>query len=301
MNRAAQSVREQLQTTFLPDDASRPLILRFDPNLDPVMRIALKTDKPGSHGLMDLRQMAETQVKRRLEAMDGVASVRVRGGLERQIQVDLREDWMAARGVSIDAVTAALASENVNLPGGAILEGDHEYLVRTVGELLSVTDIQALRIKRADGVDVPLTELAEVREGHKDREVVSRLDGREAVELEVYKAADANIVRLSEAVRNRLGVDAQQASKPGRPRGPPTIADRLPDGMQMVVLEDQAGFIEASIENLRSTAVLGAFLAIGILFSSSGTFGQRSSSRQRSRSPSSPPLLQCTSAVSAST
>ena len=266
MNRAAQSVREQLQTTFLPDDASRPLILRFDPNLDPVMRIALKTDKPGSHGLMDLRQMAETQVKRRLEAMDGVASVRVRGGLERQIQVDLREDWMAARGVSIDAVTAALASENVNLPGGAILEGDHEYLVRTVGELLSVTDIQALRIKRADGVDVPLTELAEVREGHKDREVVSRLDGREAVELEVYKAADANIVRLSEAVRNRLGVDAQQASKPGRPRGPPTIADRLPDGMQMVVLEDQAGFIEASIENLRSTAVLGAFLAIGILF-----------------------------------
>ena len=107
MNRAAQSVREQLQTTFLPDDASRPLILRFDPNLDPVMRIALKTDKPGSHGLMDLRQMAETQVKRRLEAMDGVASVRVRGGLERQIQVDLREDWMAARGVSIDAVTAA--------------------------------------------------------------------------------------------------------------------------------------------------------------------------------------------------
>ena len=266
MNRAAQSVREQLQTTFLPDDASRPLILRFDPNLDPVMRIALTTDKPGSHGLMDLRQMAETQVKRRLEAMDGVASVRVRGGLERQIQVDLREDWMAARGVSIDAVTAALASENVNLPGGAILEGDHEYLVRTVGELLSVSDIKALRIKRADGVDVPLTELAEVREGHKDREVVSRLDGREAVELEVYKAADANIVRLSEAVRSRLGVDAQRASSPGRPRGPPTIAERIPEGMQMVVLEDQAGFIEASIENLRSTAVLGAFLAIGILF-----------------------------------
>ena len=266
MNRAAQSVREQLQTTFLPDDAARPLILRFDPNLDPVMRIALTTDKPGSHGLMDLRQVAEVQVKRRLEAMDGVASVRVRGGLERQIQVDLREDWMAARGVSIDAVTSALASENVNLPGGAILEGDHEYLVRTVGELLSVTDIKALRIKRPDGVDVPLTELAEVREGHKDREVVSRLDGREAVELEVYKAADANIVRLSEAVRNRLGSTDQEASRSGRPRGPPTITDRLPEGMQMVVLEDQAGFIEASIENLRSTAVLGAFLAIGILF-----------------------------------
>ena len=152
--------------------------------------------------------------------------------------------------------------------------------------------------KRADG-GRPADGLAEVREGHKDREVAVA-DGREAVEFEVYKAADANIVRLSEAVRNRLGVDAQEASTPGRPRGPPTIADRLPDGMQMVVLEDQAGFIEASIENLRSTAVLGAFLAIGILFSS-GTFGPRSSSRPRFRSPSSPPLLRCTSAVSAST
>ncbi len=265
MNRAAQAIREQLQTTFLPEDASRPLILRFDPNLDPVMRIALTTDRPGTHSLTDIRQLAETQVKRRLEAMDGVASVRVRGGLERQILVELREDWMAARGVSIDAITAALAAENVNLPGGAILEGDHEYLVRTVGELLSVSDIQSLLIKRPDGVDVPLTELAEVRESTKDREVISRLDGREAVELEVYKAADANIVRLSEAVRKRLGSD-RTSGGPEQARGPPTIADRLPEGMQMVVLGDQAGFIEASLTNLRSTALMGAVLAIGILF-----------------------------------
>jgi len=125
MNKATQSVREQLQTTFLPDDADRPLILRFDPNLDPVMRIALSSgddETPGRTDLLGLRALAESQIKRRLEAMDGVASVRVRGGLERQIQIAVREDWMAARGVSIDAVSTALAAENVNLPGGAILE-----------------------------------------------------------------------------------------------------------------------------------------------------------------------------------
>jgi len=269
MNKAAQSVREQLQTTFLPDDADRPLILRFDPNLDPVMRIALSSEGSGaadSYDLLSLRALAISQVKRRLEAMDGVASVRVRGGLEREIQVEVREDWMAARGISIDAVTSTLASENVNLPGGAILEGDHEYLVRTVGELMSISDIEAIRIKRADGTQVPLIEIAEIREGHKDREVVSRLDGKEAVELEVFKSADANIVRLSTAVRAKLGLGEVKEGRPGMPRGPPSIKDRLPDGVNMVVLEDQAGFIEASLTNLRSTAVMGAFLAIAILF-----------------------------------
>jgi hydrophobic/amphiphilic exporter-1 (mainly G- bacteria), HAE1 family len=266
MNKAAQSVREQLQTTFLPDDADRPLILRFDPNLDPVMRIALSHSSKQGGNLLSLRKAAKQQIKRRLEAMDGIASVRVRGGLEQEILVEVREDWMVARGVTIEQITAALREENVNLPGGAILEGDHEFLVRTVGELVSVDDISEIQVRRSDGVQVPLTEVASIKEGHKDREVVSRLDGTEAVELEVYKSADANIVRLSQQIRDRLGVDRPDHEHPGMDRGPPTIRDRLPEGVEMLVLEDQAGFIESSISNIRSTAILGAFLAIAILF-----------------------------------
>lgn len=268
MNRAAQSVREQLQTTFLPDDADRPLILRFDPNLDPVMRIALSWEDGSTraNALQSIRKVAEREIKRRLEAMEGVASVRVRGGLEREIRVEVREGWMAARGVTIDQVSATLAEENVNLPGGAIIEGDHEYLVRTVGELLTVEDIKGIQIKRADGIQVPLTEVATVSAGHKDREVVSRLNGTEAVELEVFKAADANIVQLSRQIRQVLGVDAKVATQPGAPRGPPNIIERLPEGIRLAVLEDQALFIEASLSNLRTTAVMGAFLAVAILF-----------------------------------
>lgn len=268
MNKASQSVREQLQTTFLPDDADRPLILRFDPNLDPVMRIALSNPQASTQPqqMQSLRIVAERQLKRRLEAMDGIASVRVRGGLTAEVLVEVREGWMAARGVTIDQISSALAAENVNLPGGAILEGDHEYLVRTVGELANVEDIRAIQIKRADGVQVPLTELATITEGYKDREVVSRLDGTEAVELEVFKAADANIVQLSRQIRERLGTSASSASRGGWSRGPPTIRSQLPQGVEMVVLEDQATFIEASIDNLRSTALLGALLAVAILF-----------------------------------
>jgi HAE1 family hydrophobic/amphiphilic exporter-1 len=238
------------------------------------MRIALSWEDGSSRAsaLQSIRTLAEREIKRRLEAMEGVASVRVRGGLEREILVEVREGWMAARGVTIDQVSATLAEENVNLPGGAIIEGDHEYLVRTVGELLSVDDIKRIQIKRADGVQVPLTQVATVTAGHKDREVVSRLDGAEAVELEVFKSAEANIVQLSRQIRQVLGVDAKLtthpngAGHPGAPRGPPNIMERLPEGISLVVLEDQALFIEASLSNLRSTAVMGAFLAVAILF-----------------------------------
>jgi HAE1 family hydrophobic/amphiphilic exporter-1 len=269
MNKAAQSVREQLQTTFLPDDADKPLILRYDPNLDPVMRIALaqtSSDHQGGLDLLGIRHVAENQIKRRLEAMDGVASVRVRGGLEREVQVEVREDWMQARGITIAQVINTLREENVNLPGGAILEGDHEYLVRTVGELLSTTEIANVSIRRSDGIRVPLSEIATISESHKDREVVSRLNGNEAVELEIFKAADANIVRLSEQIRERLGVVERAPEGPGMPRGPPSIKEQIPPGIDLVLLEDQAEFIEASLSNLRSTALLGGILAIVILF-----------------------------------
>ena len=114
MDEAAQSVREQLQTTFLPDDASKPLILRYDPNLDPVLRIALALDpdhegrQTGQAGQMLLRQIAEVEIKRNLEAMEGVASVRVRGGLQREVRVEVKEAWLNARGVTIDQVIQTL-------------------------------------------------------------------------------------------------------------------------------------------------------------------------------------------------
>jgi hydrophobic/amphiphilic exporter-1 (mainly G- bacteria), HAE1 family len=272
MDEAAQSVREQLQTTFLPADATKPLILRYDPNLDPVLRIALALDSDiadvptGPAGQRLLRQIAEQEIKRTLEAMEGVASVRVRGGLESEVRVEVKQAWLNARSVTIDQVISTLKAENVNVPGGAILEGDHEYLVRTVGELLSIEEIGSLAVRRADGVRVPLRELAAISEGHRDREVVSLLGGREAVELEVHKTADANIVRLSQEVRDRLGEASLPEAQSGWPTGPPSIRSTLPEGVDLVVLEDQAAFIEASLSNLRSTAFLGAFLAVAVLF-----------------------------------
>ena len=241
MNDATQSVRERLQTTFLPEDAQRPLILRYDPGQEPILRLALATDPEdldapqGDEALYLLRDIAERDIKRALEAMDGVAAVRVRGGLEKEIRVEAREAWLAARGVTL------------------------EQLAQTLDE------ISALQIRRADGVRVPVSDVAVITEGHKDREVVSRLDGRDAVELEIMKAADANIVQISGDLDEALnGTIAMGGPRAGQRQG--GLVEKLPDGVVLVELEDQARFIESSIANLRSTALLGAVLAVVVLF-----------------------------------
>lgn len=258
---ASQSIRESLQTTSLPKDADRPMILRYDPTLEPFLRLALSsTDETEANSpatLARLRVVADLELKRALEAMQGVAAVRVRGGFEREIHIALREDWMVARQVTVDAVRNALQSENINLAGGSVLEGDKEYLVRTLNEYTSIDELYSLGIRRNDGVVIPLTDLAEITDGHKERQVLSRLDGGEAVELEVFKEAGANVVRLADTVQAQLYGDGMLNKG---------LVAELPDGMKLIVLDDQASFIAAAVSNLRSTAILGGLFAVVILF-----------------------------------
>jgi HAE1 family hydrophobic/amphiphilic exporter-1 len=273
MSAAAQGVRERLQTTWLAEEVERPLILHYDPSLDPILRVALSTDPKdelapsGEAALFLLRDVAEDEVKRELEGLDGVAAVRVRGGLERQVLVAVREDWLAARGVTLDSVTQTLSSENVNLAGGSIREGDTEYLIRTLNEFLSLEELRGLEVQNSSGQRIPLSELAEIEETFKERAVVSHLDGREAVELEVFKEADANIVAVANRVKEHLGtVVVAPSGPPGMEMAAPSLRERLPEGVVLSVLDDQASFIEAAIDNLISTAKLGGLLAVVILF-----------------------------------
>jgi HAE1 family hydrophobic/amphiphilic exporter-1 len=283
---AAQSIREALQTTFLPDDAERPLILRYDPSAEPFLRLGISYDADvlglePEPALLLLRELADHDVKRTLEGMQGVAAVRVRGGYEREIRVEVREDWMAARRLTLAEVRQALAAENVNLAGGSIYEGDTEYLVRTLNEYRSAEELRSLRVRRSDGELIPITDVAVLHETHKDRTVLSHLDGAEAVELEVYKEADANVVAVAQAVKDAvIGADLGftqedvDALPEGMERdamqeqldGSKALTAELPDGVKVVVLDDQAAFIEVAIDNLVESVVLGGLLSILILY-----------------------------------
>ncbi|HJN26530.1 MAG TPA: efflux RND transporter permease subunit, partial [Candidatus Latescibacteria bacterium] len=125
MDFAALDVREKLDLLNLPQDASKPVLLRFDPSLDPVMRIALY----GGNSLMELRRVAEERIRLDLESLEGVAAVRVEGGLEEEIHVEVETSRLASLGISISQVTQRLAAENVNLTGGLLKDGEAEFLV----------------------------------------------------------------------------------------------------------------------------------------------------------------------------
>lgn len=286
MAAAGQSVREQLQGVFLPDDADRPLLLRYDPSAEPFLRLALGYDPAvldlePEGALLLMRDLADHELRRLLEGIDGVAAVRIRGGFEPELRVEVREDWLAARRLTLDAVRQALAAENVNLAGGSIYEGNTEYLVRTLNEYRTLDELNALRIRRSDGVLVPITDVAVIREGTKERTVLSRLDGAEAVELEVYREADANVVEVAERVKGLVvgtPADVSKEDVEGMPEGPMREAMQaqldaarpmggtLPEGVRVVVLDDQAAFISLAIDNLRDSVLLGGVLAVAILF-----------------------------------
>ena len=169
---------------------------------------------------------------------------------------------MQARGVNLDQVRNTLMSENVNIAGGAIREGDTEFLIRTLNELGGVEEVRQLQVVRPDGVRVAIGEVAQVNSTFKDRKVVSRLDGREAVELEIFKEADANIVAVAAVVKESL--EGTRSMETGELEG--GLMEKLPKGVTWALLDDQASFIEQAIDNLTSTALLGGLLAVVVLF-----------------------------------
>ncbi len=209
MDLVAQEVREKIDRLRLPEGAQRPLLLHFDPSLDPILRVGLS----GPQSLFELRHLAEHDVKRRLESLTGVAAVQVKGGLEEQFLVAIDESKLSQLRLDITQIGQRLQAGNVNMPGGNLREGQTEYVIRTLNEFKTVDEIGALIVSRSNNaIDIRLRDIATITRYHKDREVITRVNGRESVEIEIFKEADANIVTVAQIVRDALfGTAEQQA------------------------------------------------------------------------------------------
>ncbi|RMG16096.1 MAG: efflux RND transporter permease subunit [Planctomycetota bacterium] len=251
MGLAALEVREKLQQVQLPDGAEAARVLRFDPTLDPVLRFALTLPRAAEADLIRLRRLAEDRLKPALERLDGVAAARVRGGFEEEVAVLLDPRAPALEGVTLEQVADRLAAENVNLAGGVLREGRLEYRVRTRSELRELDDLRDTVVARDGEAVVALGQVAEVRRTTAERDLVTRLDGREAVEVAIYKASGHNTVAVAARVRQRLGELVR--------------AGGLLEGARWVVTADQSTFIRSSLEDLGSAAWLGGALAILVL------------------------------------
>ncbi|RMG61300.1 MAG: efflux RND transporter permease subunit [Calditrichaeota bacterium] len=295
MNDAVTEVREKLDLVFLPDDAEKPIILRYDPSLDPIIRLGLS----GGPDLFFTRYVAEEDIKRSLETLPGVAAVKVKGGYEEEIRVELNESKITLMGLDIQQIRQRLNQENVNLAGGELKEGQTEFIVRTLNEFKTVDEIGDIYVGTNNGRRIRLKDIGRVYRTHKERQIITRLNGQESVELEVYKEGDANIVEVARRVREKLfGTPEQQAyvaRMKAQPKGPEKkmdqargasrknrrqafleqlrrktmtdfIAYRLPRSMHLEILTDQSRFIQNSIQEVKQTAIWGGILAVLVLF-----------------------------------
>lgn len=209
INLAMQEVREKLDLLRLPDGAKRPILLRYDPNLDPMMRIGLSSK---TADLYRLRLYAEDVLQPALETMLGVAAVQIRGGLEREVEVALDENKMRGLKLNIDVISRRLKEENINLAGGQLKEGTTYYWVRTLNEFQSLDEMGNLIIAQRDGSSIRLKDIAKLKFRNKDPEVITRINGKPSVELAVYREAEANIVTVAQTVKNKIfGTQQQQA------------------------------------------------------------------------------------------
>jgi len=254
MDFAGIEVRERLDLLWLPVEATRPLLLRFDPSSEPVMRVAFvdETAKAGSHEdrLKFLRRFADDRIKPEIESVEGSAAVKVSGGFEDEVQIYVDQQRLAQLKLSIEQVARRIGAENVNLSGGRLEQGTQRFLVRTVNEFDTLDDMANAVIANVDGQPVYLKDVARVERGYKDRTAITRLNGDECIELAIYKEGDANTVQLAQGIRKKLEA----------------LEKTLPGGTKLVPVYDQSKFIASAVSDVKDAAILGGLLSILVLY-----------------------------------
>ncbi len=250
MDMMSMEVRDRLDRLILPDGTEPPLVLRYDPSLDPIVRLALTGPGEGPAALAALRRLAERQLKQDLETIPGIAAAEVKGGYQDEIRVDVDQERLAALGIPLARVAQAVGAANINLPGGLLRGREGQFLIRTVNEYRSPEEIARVVVAWRDGAAVRLGDVADVSLGVKERDEITRVDGRESIEIALYKEGDANTVTVAQRLRRHLD----------RWRG-----GKLPPGDELTVLFDQSRFIARAVAEVRNAALLGGALAILVL------------------------------------
>ncbi len=246
MDTAGLDVRERLGLVELPREAEISRVLRFDPSLEPIMRLGFQGDR----NLDELRQLAERWLKPRLEAVVGVAAAKVRGGLDAEIVVEADEDRLAALGLSPADLAVALQQENINSPGGTLRDFNAIYLVRTMHEFENLEQIQRTVVRETPAGRIRVEDVARVFRGHRDRDEITRLGGHEVIEIDLHRQGTANTVAVARAVQERLE----------------ELREEMPEDLQIEVLTDLSAYITDSIQMVWSAAWIGGLLAILVLF-----------------------------------
>ncbi len=229
----------------LPLEAEQPQIWKLDLDRAEVVSLAATSTRP----LEELTRILEDDVSRRFEQIPGVGTIEVRGGINRQIRVELARDRLRAAGLTALDVRESLAQENLTVPGGNVKSGYTDLYVRALGEYKSVEEIANTVITNIGGLPVRVRDVANVRDDYEDVRWLVEVNGMPSVSLGIQKQSGANTVTVADRVREeveRINMDRSD--------------------VHLTVVSDQSDFIRQSISSVRSSAIWGSLLAVLVLY-----------------------------------
>lgn len=246
MEFAALEMREKIDMVkgYLPDDASNPTVFKFDPNAMPILYMTIESQGD----LFTTQNIAEDIVKARIERVEGVASVDVLGGYEREVEIELSEDKVRGYGLSTDYISQILAGDNMNLPGGEVYKGNKALTVRTLGEYESVNEIKNANIPLMTGGIVKLKDIGTVDLINTERTNIAKYNGTDTLELSIMKQSGLNTVNVSRMIHKEI--EKLEIEYPN---------------IEMKTVFDQADFINMAISRMVQSALMGGVLAVLIL------------------------------------
>ncbi len=236
---------EMVQDIF-PDEASKPLIFRFDIGMMPIMRLGLT----GSDDLAYLKNIAQDKVADQLEKIEGVAAANVVGGLEEAIRIDINRNRMEAYGLDIMRLVNTLRAENLNTPTGDVKDGKNIYSVKVNAKFQDLNEIRNVVASVKEGRIIRLRDIAHVHRGYREQREVVHLNGEDGISVIIQKQSGANTVQTVRRINKKM----EQIQKD------------LPAEIKIHHFFDQAEFIIKSLTNVASVALLGGILTIVVLF-----------------------------------
>lgn len=251
---AAQNVRDKLAlvTPTFRDEVTTPIVAQYNPADAPVVSVTFRSDKMS---LRELSTYLDNTVKKQLQTVTGVGRVDILGGRQRQIRVLLNPTQMNAYKVSVNQISNALRSENVELPVGTINNQNQEMVIQVNGLVKTPNEFNQIIVaqnRSSTGATVPvyLSQVAQVVDGQAEAESASLQNGQPAVAMDIIKMSDANVIDVVDKTQQRLA----------------EIQSTLPPGVTMTVVADSSKSIRGSLNNVVRTLIEGAILAVFIVW-----------------------------------
>jgi HAE1 family hydrophobic/amphiphilic exporter-1 len=229
----------------LPVEADPPQIFKFDLDRAEVIGLAATSTR----SLEELTELLEDDLGRRFEQISGVGALEIRGGIYREVRVELDRERMSAAGLTALDVQQALARENATLPGGNVKSGFSDLYVRALGDYQDVEQIARTVITQVDGLPIRVQDVATVKDDYEDTRFLVEVNGVPSIGLSIQKQSGANTVEVANEIRREVErINAER------------------DDIELTVIFDQSDFIRQSITNVRNSALWGSLLAIVVLY-----------------------------------